>query len=441
MFFFFFDMDIEQLNENSLFKEAFNNVIFKKLKIEGYCDINSLIGKSKLTKLEMERRLKASKSPLAILFSQKYPKDKKELEERLLPVLEEMGSDKKIGNYNVNEEDYFSIVFYYFQTHKSLDEKTNQIKKIYTEWNKEEKGCDLRLSNGIIYDALRVDIHFISSISEYIEFLGEIKDKKYKTFFRGHSKVSYRLIPSLFRREEWLENERKMYLELITKCPFEFMGLHSHIEKLAEMQHYGLPTRLLDVTQNPLVALYFACESETDYRGEVILLCDRRENIKYFESDTVAMIASLPLFKLEEQREIYKASLWTKPIYSSPYERVISKLVSEIRLERLSFKQSMDLDDLRSVVICIPARKNRRIENQEGAFIVCGLIEETYGRKITSTLSNLRVKNKEGKKIICIIENKRNIKKQLDEIGINKSKMYPEIDDVADYIKTHMEDI
>lgn len=32
------------------------------------------------------------------------------------------------------------------------------------------------------------------------------------------------------------------------KCPYEFERLESHIEKLAEMQHYGLPTRLLNIT-------------------------------------------------------------------------------------------------------------------------------------------------------------------------------------------------
>ena len=119
-------------------------------------------------------------------------------------------------------------------------------------------------------------------------------------FFRGHSEVSYDLKPSLFRKEEWLSNEKRMCLELMAKCPFEFERLGSHIEKLAEMQHYGLPTRLLDITQNPLIALFFACESQSSYHGEIIIFSQKLEAIKYFQSDTVAMLASLPLFTKNE---------------------------------------------------------------------------------------------------------------------------------------------
>ena len=138
------------------------------------------------------------------------------------------------------------------------------------------------------------------------EFIQAIIDRRPSTqftlFFRGHSDASYKPQPSLFRQPTLLQNEHLIFREILVSNPADFAGDLSAVDKLARMQHYSLPTRLLDLTSNPLIGLYFTCkeESKCDDKGKipepdgnVVIFKVKRTSIKFFDSDTVSCIANL----------------------------------------------------------------------------------------------------------------------------------------------------
>lgn len=66
----------------------------------------------------------------------------------------------------------------------------------------------------------------------------------------------------------------------------------SFLEGLALAQHYGLATRLMDWSANPLVALYFACEAEPTEDGAVFGYANRRPRISNSEdADSITEVS------------------------------------------------------------------------------------------------------------------------------------------------------
>ena len=107
----------------------------------------------------------------------------------------------------------------------------------------------------------------------------QLKDKLdgVSLFFRGHANKDWSLTPGIYRTKAAIKKEDYLVHNLIRHCPIDFQNCESSFEKLVKMQHYELPTRLLDISMNPLVALYFAAAGEKDKDGELLIFLIKNE--------------------------------------------------------------------------------------------------------------------------------------------------------------------
>ena len=114
-----------------------------------------------------------------------------------------------------------------------------------------------------------------------------------------------------------------MYRTIVAKHTSEFSTCTSALDYLVKMQHYGLPTRLLDLTTNPLVALYFACEELQAYDegkgkdGEVIVLKTPTVAMKDYDSDTISILANLAKCKEKEIDICLYSDNWSDGIFTT----------------------------------------------------------------------------------------------------------------------------
>lgn len=119
----------------------------------------------------------------------------------------------------------------------------------------------------------------VVSVLAFLEALNarHFRSERWVWIFRGLSREEYQLIPTVGRishtsssREKFenilFEAFQREALPHLTSAP------QNPWEWLAVAQHHGLPTRLIDWTYNPFVALYFAVEDQAEYNGVVVAL-------------------------------------------------------------------------------------------------------------------------------------------------------------------------
>lgn len=272
----------------------------------------------------------------------------------------------------------------------------------------------------------------LGSLRTLLGIIPDLNDRESQYFFRGHADKAYSLLPSVYRKKLWFSNEERMIREIIMRCPSEFDSMGSAFEKLVKMQHYDLPTRLLDLTENPLVALYFACagEKEIGKDGEIVFFKVPKPEIKYFDSDTVSVISNVAW--ANSDFEIAPRFDGSHQKFHQKDNHHASKLMHDIKQEKPHFSERINPGHIKSVVCVKPKMDNPRLTRQDGAFLLFGIGENKH---IPAEIPEKWIFRPESKRYIIKAADKLGVLKQLASVGISKAKLFPEIDMVSQFIK------
>ncbi len=314
----------------------------------------------------------------------------------------------------------------------------------------------------------------IKSVSDVVEILKgypeehDIRLPKPRFIFRGQSDVNYRLKPSIDRAGFSIAIEGRLVEMAKNKRPDTF-ETGNKLTLLAKMQHYGLPTRLIDFTTNPLVALYFACQREdkgTD--GEIIVFEDyvskNGKTIPPFDSlmfpeplkigdetyQSLCSFISSNYYTHDFLRELTLSLVGAIPSDGLPIEIWRTRIVGqpwynewEIATNAKALDEHQQCQVLAALLknsVTVEAQETlERQRIQQGLYLLIpNDVEQDDDEKfiIKQSLPTLYTQKANIGHMIIEAQDKRQLLKELDKIGINEGSLFGDsIDHICSQIK------
>lgn len=287
----------------------------------------------------------------------------------------------------------------------------------------------------------------ITSVSSFIGEVNRLKDDLYgsneELFFRGQKTDFWDVIPSIFRGN-FLSVEHTLMQVPLLKAPYEFISINNDFEIMTKYQHYGMYTRLLDLTTNPLVALYFACEEYGDvcYKG-----IEDEENTKTQEANGVIFFnkkysvstneINIKVISSLSQIDLSNDNTLESILRKLTERQAISKELEERWKSKEHFEEFINI--IQNNYIVIPPYNNERLSRQCGMFLLAGCFNFVYTESIRESSIEKGYKDLRDefdRKFFYIPgEKKKEILEELDTYNINEATLFPELEHQLSYIK------
>jgi len=258
----------------------------------------------------------------------------------------------------------------------------------------------------------------LESINHFTQLVQDgIRRSGRSLWYRGCCDDKHGLVPSLYRHPTIREASK--LIELETKIlgrfkqrsvPYQARSLDSPWEYLFFMQHFGVPTRLLDWTETPYVGLYFALMGQP---------CSYDAATPVYADDAAVWV----LDPVTWNRKALEDIAWAGEVLSPPDDPPLS-----------GYQPFQPPTMIRNHPVAIYGTHNSyRIVAQRGVFVIFGKgmlsMEETY--------KNLRFPADTLLKITIPRDRIAPLMVALSQIGITDSVVFPDLDGLAKETKRY----